>query len=117
MTLIRHLVALKLSHCGWQRVVGAPWWVPVEGAYWKFPEGRVQSDVFTSGRGDHPVTYVSWNDATAYCKWRRWSNISCAHFPPTNICIINNTLYLIHSQAGVKGYRRKQNGKWQREGA
>ncbi len=45
---------------------GLPWWLPVEGASWKNPEG------FDSGitdRMNHPVTHVSWNDAEAYCKW------------------------------------------------
>jgi len=48
------------------RVAGAPWWCKVAGAMWSRPEGP-GSDV--AGRGDHPVVHVSWNDATAYCKW------------------------------------------------
>ena len=44
----------------------APWWCAVPGANWRRPEGP-GSD--TAGRGDHPVVHVSWNDATAYCRW------------------------------------------------
>jgi len=49
-----------------QAVAGAPWWLPVNGADWRHPEGP-QSDLL--GRGDHPVVHVSWNDAVAYCGW------------------------------------------------
>ena len=47
-------------------VEGAPWWRQVMGADWSHPEGP-HSDV--SGRQDHPVVHVSWNDAQAYCTW------------------------------------------------
>jgi len=47
-------------------VEAAPWWCAVHGADWKHPEG-LDSNILT--RMDHPVTHVSWNDATAYCKW------------------------------------------------
>ncbi len=44
----------------------AEWWKAVKGACWKHPEGP-GSDI--SGRMDHPVVHVSWNDASAYCEW------------------------------------------------
>jgi formylglycine-generating enzyme required for sulfatase activity len=45
---------------------GASWWLVVEGANWRAPEGP-GSDV--SRRANHPVVHVSWNDAQAYCAW------------------------------------------------
>src|SRR5699024_210300 len=42
------------------------WWKGVEGARWDRPEGP-GSDI--SGRMNHPVVHISWNDAVAYCKW------------------------------------------------
>jgi formylglycine-generating enzyme required for sulfatase activity len=48
------------------RPSGTPWWVGVRGADWAHPGGRNSS---LNGRGDHPVTHVSWNDAIAYCEW------------------------------------------------
>jgi sulfatase modifying factor 1 len=52
-----------------QAVLGAEWWLPVNGSYWKEPEGP-GTNVFTTDRADHPVAQVSWNDAVAYCTWR-----------------------------------------------
>ena len=50
-----------------QAVMNAPWWLPVEGASWRHPEGG-DSDV-TADRLDHPVVHVSWNDAVRFCEW------------------------------------------------
>ena len=43
-----------------------PWWVRIEGANWRQPEGP-QSSV--KDRQDHPVTQVSLRDATAFATW------------------------------------------------
>jgi sulfatase modifying factor 1 len=45
---------------------GTPWWVRIDGAHWRTPEGP-GSDI--AGRMDHPVTQVSWADARAFAQW------------------------------------------------
>jgi formylglycine-generating enzyme len=42
------------------------WWSYVPGACWRHPEGP-GSDL--SGRDDHPVTHVAYEDALAYAAW------------------------------------------------
>ena len=42
------------------------WWRWVKGASWQHPEGP-ESDL--SGRENHPVVQISWDDAVAYAKW------------------------------------------------
>ncbi|WP_425541665.1 formylglycine-generating enzyme family protein [Alkalibacterium iburiense] len=44
----------------------AEWWLEVEGASWRMPEGEGSS---IKERMDHPVVHISRNDALAYCKW------------------------------------------------
>ncbi len=53
------------DRCG-ERVHDIPWWIKVEGACWRHPEGA-GSDI--ESRTDHPVVHVSWFDAIAYCRW------------------------------------------------
>ncbi|HEX8463744.1 MAG TPA: formylglycine-generating enzyme family protein [Abditibacterium sp.] len=45
---------------------GANWWLGVEGACWKRPEGPGSN---LKKRADHPVVHVSWHDAMAFCAW------------------------------------------------
>lgn len=49
-----------------RRVAHAPWWRQVHGADWRHPDGP-QSHI--GDRLAHPVVHVSWNDATAFCRW------------------------------------------------
>ncbi len=49
-----------------RRLYGAEWWMAVDGACWRSPEGPGSS---LTGREHHPVVQVSWNDAEAYAKW------------------------------------------------
>jgi len=48
--------------------VWAPnWWIPVQGAFWRRPEGKGSH---ITHRKDHPVVHVSYNDAIAYARWK-----------------------------------------------
>lgn len=51
-----------------QAVQAAPWWVAVDGASWRRPEGP-GSDALAAERLNHPVVHISWTDAVAFCKW------------------------------------------------
>lgn len=42
------------------------WWRWTPGASWRAPTGTGSS---ISGRGDHPVVHLAWEDARAYCQW------------------------------------------------
>ncbi|NXL07746.1 SUMF2 enzyme, partial [Mesembrinibis cayennensis] len=50
-----------------QKLEAAPWWLPVEEAFWRQPSGPGSS---IAERLDYPVLHVSWNDAVAFCAWR-----------------------------------------------
>ncbi|CAE8584573.1 unnamed protein product [Polarella glacialis] len=51
-----------------QQVDAAPWWLPVERADWRHPNGP---DTRIHDLMDHPVTQVSLKDAEAFCSWSR----------------------------------------------
>ncbi|TSL04266.1 Sulfatase-modifying factor 2 [Bagarius yarrelli] len=51
-----------------QRIASAPWWLPVEKAFWRQPSGPNST---IKERLDCPVVQVSWNDAQDYCKWKK----------------------------------------------
>ncbi|KAL2087006.1 hypothetical protein ACEWY4_018065 [Coilia grayii] len=51
-----------------QKIESAPWWLPVEKVFWRQPAGPGSG---IKERLDHPVVQVSWNDAQAYCRWRK----------------------------------------------
>jgi formylglycine-generating enzyme required for sulfatase activity len=48
------------------QVAGVPWWLAVQGANWRHPDGPASG---IDGRQDHPVVHISWEDASAYCEW------------------------------------------------
>lgn len=43
-----------------------PWWLAVKGADWRHPDGPASK---ITDRQNHPVVHVSWDDASAYCRW------------------------------------------------
>jgi sulfatase modifying factor 1 len=67
--VFEHAIPLSILKGITSAVLNAQWWLPVNGSYWKEPEGP-GTDVFLSGRGNLPVVQVSWNDAVAFCNWR-----------------------------------------------
>lgn len=50
-----------------QHIQDAPQWVAVLNAWWRHPEGRDSS--LKDRWKDYPAVHMSWNDATAFCKW------------------------------------------------
>jgi sulfatase modifying factor 1 len=42
-------------------------WIKDPSAYWRFPNGTTRGGL--AGKMDHPVTSISFHDATAYCNW------------------------------------------------
>jgi formylglycine-generating enzyme len=64
--VFQHFVSEKIKWEDSRRVPGVSWWLAVNKAYWKNPEG---ADSTIDDRMDHPVIHISWNDAVAYCNW------------------------------------------------
>uniref|UniRef100_A0A8D0G985 Sulfatase modifying factor 2 n=1 Tax=Sphenodon punctatus TaxID=8508 RepID=A0A8D0G985_SPHPU len=50
-----------------QKLESAPWWMPVEKAFWRQPSGPGSG---IKDKLDYPVLHVSWNDAQTFCKWK-----------------------------------------------
>ncbi|KAK2537510.1 hypothetical protein Q9233_002814 [Columba guinea] len=50
-----------------QKLESAPWWLPIEKAFWRQPSGPGSS---IKDRLDYPVLHVSWNDAQTFCAWK-----------------------------------------------
>ena len=66
-SLVFHtLVSQKVARSVRRRIDGAPWWLEVPGAHWRWPAGRGSHVLL---KAEHPVVHVSWNDALAYCAW------------------------------------------------
>ncbi|XP_053563430.1 inactive C-alpha-formylglycine-generating enzyme 2 isoform X2 [Bombina bombina] len=49
-----------------QKLESAPWWLPIEKAFWRQPVGPGSG---IKEKLIYPVLQVSWNDAQAFCKW------------------------------------------------
>jgi formylglycine-generating enzyme required for sulfatase activity len=47
-------------------IAQTPWWRIIAGANWRNPVGPDSAAMLEM---DHPVTHVSWNDATAFAQW------------------------------------------------
>lgn len=66
-SFVFHLLIPDLSKVKLRTAVSqVPWWLAVEGATWRTPEGPGSS---IETRLDHPVIHISWYDAIAYCAW------------------------------------------------
>ncbi|XP_069470977.1 inactive C-alpha-formylglycine-generating enzyme 2 [Ambystoma mexicanum] len=50
-----------------QKLQSAPWWLPIEKAFWRQPSGPGTS---IKEKLEYPVLQVSWNDARSYCEWQ-----------------------------------------------
>ncbi|XP_071805052.1 inactive C-alpha-formylglycine-generating enzyme 2-like [Asterias amurensis] len=67
--VLEMFVPKEVSDKAKDRIQGAPWWVPVDRAYWRMPEGKGSSVVH---RLNNPAVHISHRDARAYCQWHGW---------------------------------------------
>ena len=44
-------------------------WLRDPTACWRYPNGKQRGDL--TGKGDHPVTSISFKDAQSYCRWAK----------------------------------------------
>lgn len=65
-SFVFHLLLDSKEIKKFKAVSSTPWWIYVENASWKQPEGEGST---ITHRMDHPVVHVSRNDAIAYCDW------------------------------------------------
>lgn len=66
--LPQHTVALSEYSIGKYPVTNVEYQVFVRDAGYTSPE-RWDGDTYPEGKGNHPVVYVSWENAAAYCQW------------------------------------------------
>lgn len=66
--VLERMISEKVKQNITQAVAAAPWWLPVDHADWRHPEGP---DTTIEDRMVHPAIHVSWNDAVAYCNWKQ----------------------------------------------
>jgi len=64
----QHTVELSEYLIGKYPVTNLEYQAFVRDAKYKAPEDW-KNDPFPAYKGNHPVVYVSWNDASAFCKW------------------------------------------------
>jgi len=64
----QHAVEISEYFIGKYPITNREYQVFVRGATQKSPYGW-DGDQFPADKGDHPVVYVSWGDAIAYCEW------------------------------------------------
>ena len=64
----QHTVELSEYSIGKYPITNREYQAFVRDAKYKPPQGW-DGDQFPAEKGSHPVVNVSWNDATAYCKW------------------------------------------------
>ncbi|KAG5279088.1 hypothetical protein AALO_G00105950 [Alosa alosa] len=66
--VFQDFVSVEMKNKVTQKIESAPWWIPLEKVFWRQPAGPGSG---IKDRLDHPVVQVSWNDAQAYCQWRK----------------------------------------------